>query len=214
MAIAKTEFYMNTAGHVLALGIPEDIYMRDYAEHFCEWVDGTVIKMSPVYEKHDEITQYLTILFNAYFELRPTGKIRLAPFVMCLQLEDKRTNRESDLQIILNSNPNSLTPTYMDGAADIVIEIVSQESIQRDYAEKFHEYEQAGVSEYWIIDPLKKDVRFYRLNSQDAYILQEVEDVYITPCLPDLQFHISTLWQMKLPGTITVAKQVLEMLGK
>jgi Uma2 family endonuclease len=101
----------------------------------------------------------------------------------------------------------------MDGAADIVIEIVSLESAQRDYGEKFHEYEQAGVREYWIIDPLKSEARFYRLNSSNAYILQEVEDIYTTPILPKLQFHIPTLWESILPKTITVAKQVEKMLN-
>jgi Uma2 family endonuclease len=42
----------------------------------------------------------------------------------------------------------------MDGAADIVIELVSPESVHRDYGEKLYEYEQAGVPGYWIIDPL------------------------------------------------------------
>lgn len=213
MALAKTEFHINTTGHILAFGIPEDVYMRDYAEYFCEWVDGTVIKMSPVVDKHDEITRYLAILFEAYFELKPIGKLRQAPFVMRLQLQSKRTNREPDLQIILNTNPNPLTPTYMDGAADIVIEIVSQESKQRDYGEKFHEYEDAGVTEYWIIDPLKQDTRFYQLNENNAYVLQEVEDIYTTTRLPKLQFHVPTLWQPILPKTITVAKQVEALLA-
>jgi hypothetical protein len=64
----------------------------------------------------------------------------------------------------------------------------------------------------WIINPLKQEARFYRLNANRAYILQEVEDHYTTSHLPDLQFGIPILWQIKLPGTITVAKQVEEML--
>ena len=41
---------------------------------------------------------------------------------------------------------------YFDGAPDLIIEVISDDSVGRDRAEKFEEYEEAGVREYWIID--------------------------------------------------------------
>jgi Uma2 family endonuclease len=216
MLIEENLLHFNTIGYVVARNVPEEIFMRDYAEEFCEWVDGTVIKMSPVHDKHDLICRYLSHLLDAYFELKAIGQLRAEPFVMRYIFEvegqTKRRNREPDMQIILDENPNPLMPTFMDGAADIVIEVVSQESSERDYGEKLHEYEQIGVREYWIIDPLKKEARFYRLNEKKAYVLQDVEDNYISPLLPRLTLHIPIFWQPNLPKTIEVGKMVTKML--
>lgn len=183
--------------------------MQHYAAYFCEWVDGTVIQMSPVPIRHDKIQRYLSTLLSAYLELRPVGELVEAPFVMNLA----NSAREPDIQIILNENPHTRTDTYMDGAADIVIEIVSAESIKRDYGEKFHEYEQGGVREYWIIDPLKQHCRFYHQRDA-AYHLQAVTNLYETPLLPALELELAPLWQPALPGPVAIAAMVQKMLAK
>jgi Uma2 family endonuclease len=217
MVSTKTQLTVNTAGNIVSFNVPEDVFMRDYAEDFCEWIDGTVIKMSPINDKHDKITRYLSILIEAYFELRPIGELKQEPFVMRyeFELEDgekKRRNREPDIIVILNENLDNLKETYMDGAADIVIEVVSPESAARDYGEKFYEYERASVPEYWIIDPLKKECRFYRLNAKKVYVPQEFDDVYTVAQLPGLQFNVSVLWQANLPGPGATFKAVQAML--
>lgn len=219
MATLQIPLTINTSGHIIAVDVPEDIYMQQYAEDFCEWIDGTVIKMSPIQDKHDILTRYLAILLETYFAYRPLGIIRQEPFVMRYEFEaedgkKKRRNREPDLMIILNDNRNNLKKTYMDGAADIVIEVVSPESASRDYGEKYHEYEEVGVPEYWIIDPLKKECRFYHLNKKKAFVLQDVEDDYQSPHLPDLVLNIPTLWQDTLPNPPEIVEAVQEaMLG-
>ena len=43
--------------------------------------------------------------------------------------------------------------TFLDGPADLVIEVISDDSVTRDRVEKFDEYLEAGVREYWVIDP-------------------------------------------------------------
>lgn len=212
---AETLFMSNTIGKIIAINVPESVYLRDYAEYFCEWVNGTVIKMSPVHSNHDALSRYLATLLSAYFELKALGDIRQAPFVMRLDLGEGRVvNREPDIQVILQDNPHDLTPTRMNGAADIVIEIVSPESIERDYAEKLREYEQGGVREYWIIHPEKREARFYRLNNKGAYLLQDIENSYETPLLPRLQIDIPTLWMPNLPKPLAIAQMVQGMLGE
>jgi Uma2 family endonuclease len=203
-------------GHVLAMDVSEENYLHAYAELHCEWLDGIVIKMPPVFDRHDLLTQHFIILFRAYFEKMAIGELRHDPTTMRYELEvdgkKKLRHRQPDIQIILEDNPNTLTESYMDGAADIVIEIVSKESIERDYGTKFHEYERIGVREYWIIDPLKKETRFYRLNEKKAYVLQEVGDVYSSPLIPNLKVNILTFWQDKLPGPAAIVQEITKML--
>lgn len=189
-------------------------YMEHYAAHFYEWVEGALVKMSPVSLDHDEIMYYLRQLLRIFFDFRPIGRIVGAPFVMSIPAI--RVKREPDLQIILNDNPGKLMKTYMDGPADICIEVVSPESVERDHGVKFAEYEKGKVREYWIIDPIHQEGRFYRLNDDGLYVPHYVDEQsnYQTPLLPQFVLHVPTLWQTSLPAPRAVMDVVRGMVSE
>lgn len=199
------------AGEIIATGVSADDYMAQYAETFHEWVEGVVVKMPPVTVQHDALTTYLRMLMAAYFRLNPIGRILGEPFVM--RLDAIGRFREPDLQIILNGNPGQLTDTAMIGPADICIEVVSPESVERDYGQKFNEYEKAGVHEYWIIDPIRQRCDFNRRSGAGIYaeIVPDDTGCYRTPLLPKLALHVPTLWQDPLPDILTVVQAVQAM---
>jgi Uma2 family endonuclease len=182
-------------------------------QHFCEWKAGIVVKCPPIDGRHDELNRYMAMLMEAYLPLRPIGRIREAPFVM--RLPAIARSREPDLQIILNTNPHALTQTYMDGPADICIEVVSPESVQRDHGAKFEEYEKGGVPEYWILDPIHRETRFYRLDEDGVYVAYSPDEhgYYETPQLPGLRLHVPTLWTSPLPGPSQIVTLVQQMLN-
>ena len=190
---------------------PEE-YLEHYAHDRFEWVKGRLIPLSPATDTHDAITLYLAELFHTYLTLRPIGELRREPFVM--RIEKTGSFREPDLQLILDGNPGELTATGMIGAADIAVEVVSQESSARDYGDKHAEYEQAGVREYWIIDPLRKECRFHHLNDEDVYetFLFKRDGEYHSPLLPDLVLPVAVFWQPVLPDIIAVVDSVQAML--
>ncbi|MBN1965507.1 MAG: Uma2 family endonuclease [Anaerolineae bacterium] len=195
-------------GQIIALDVSAEDYLEQYAEHHYEWVKGVVVKMAPVSAKHDDLTGYLRELFRAYFALHPIGIVRSEPFV--LRIETTPSYREPDLQVILNDNPGELTDTAMIGPADICIEVVSPGSVAIDHGEKFEEYEAAGVREYWIVDPLREECRFYRLQESGRYATFQPDeaDTYHTPLLPHFALHVPTLWQSTLPDFFAVGKLV------
>ena len=194
--------------------ISEADYMQHYAEHGYEWVQGELHKMSPVTSIHQDLVDYLRDLFRTYLDIRPVARLHTERFVMHLELPYKVTRREPDLMLILHENPHTLTDTYMNGPADICIEVVSRGSETVDYGDKLTEYEQGGVREYWIIDPIRQQSTFYRLTDAGHYQRYDVQgDVYKTPLLPDLALHLSTLWQSDLPSIRQVVKAVEAMLA-
>jgi Uma2 family endonuclease len=188
--------------------------MAQHAAHFREWVEGVVIDVSPVAKIHERLTRYLNYLLDTYFEASPVATAYSAPFVM--QVESTNSRREPDIQIILNTNPGQQDEMAVIGPADICIEIVSKESISRDYSDKFSEYQEAGVREYWIIDPLRKVVDFHRLDETGAYTQQlpDAEGNYQTPLLPKFIFHVPTLWLDPLPKPSAILKTVQTMMEK
>lgn len=198
---------------IVATGVSIEDYMEHYAGQHCEWVEGTVIKMSPGSLQHTKLIYYLYLLFDAFFELRPIGEAIGQPFVMRLPDVPNR-RREPDVLIVLKTNPHELNDTYMDGPADLVIEVVSEESAERDHGEKFIEYERGGVPEYWIIDPLREETRFYQRDDKGRYRRQTEDSAgnYTTPALPGLKLHVPTPWQDDLPGPAAIVKAVRAML--
>jgi Uma2 family endonuclease len=152
---------------------------------------------------HDKLVRFLSNWFEAYLETHPIVELREAPFVMRL-----KTHREPDLQIILHQHLDHLTETYTDGAADLVVEVVSEESIKRDYEDKFKEYAAGGVREYWIIDPLKQEAHFYVLNAEGHYqrVMPDANNSYALSVLPELRLPINLLWTNPLPGPRAIAR--------
>ena len=187
-------------------------YLERYAHDYYELVEGTLVKMSPVTLKHAALTSFLHLLLSVYFEFNAIGRVIPAPFVMRLTAID--AYREPDLLVILKNNSGNLTETYMDGPADICIEVVSPESVARDHGKKFEEYEKGKVPEYWIVDPIHRECRFYRLDDSGHYVrhTEDEHGIYRTPALPNLALHVPTLWQDDLPGPLAVIEAVRKMM--
>ncbi|MCC7450070.1 MAG: Uma2 family endonuclease [Anaerolineae bacterium] len=195
-------------------GITADEYMARYAEDFYEWVNGKVVKIPPITLQHNDITIYLRVLLDTFFAFKPLGQVISAPFVM--SLPSVNSKREPDLQIVLNGNLHRLTNTYMDGPADICVEVVAPESVARDHGEKFVEYERGKVREYWIVDPIHHECRIYRINGQGIYARQyeDKQGNYQTPLLLQFVLHIPTLWLESLPDPVAIIDTVRNMVGE
>ncbi|MFT5369807.1 MAG: Uma2 family endonuclease [Candidatus Latescibacterota bacterium] len=170
-----------------------------------ELVGGKVLIMSPISFKHQEIVSFLTAIFRIYTEVTHTGHILTAPFAM--RIGDK-TVREPDLLFVCKTNEYRLTNTYLNGPADMVIEIISPESIGRDRGVKFVEYESAGVPEYWLIDPIRQQVEFYRLNGSHYQLINPTDGIYKTDLLPSFFIQTNWFWQDPLPPILDTLKQL------
>lgn len=100
-----------------------------------------------------------------------------------------------------------------DGAPDLVIEIVSPTSVTLDRITKFREYERAGVSEYWIIDPhpFQQQADIYARDSEGQFAPGPIDaaGAYVSPTLPGFRLRVSDLWQSPLPNPQRVLSEML-----
>jgi Uma2 family endonuclease len=177
---------------------------------FAEWVEGEVIMMSPSSERHDRIVRFLEVLIGLFAEELSLGRIYQAPFLM--RLHERPSGREPDLLFVSNENAGRMKETYVDGPADLVVEVVSPESVSRDRGDKYAEYEQAGVREYWLIDPIRESANFYTLDDEGLYRDAPLEESHIfrSSVLAGLWLDVSWLWQEKLP----TVRQTIELVDK
>jgi Uma2 family endonuclease len=100
--------------------------------------------------------------------------------------------------------------TYLNGPADLAIEITSPESLLRDRGEKFAEYELAGVPEYWLLDPDRKRADFYELGSDGRYrlVTPDEEGRYHSQVVQGFWLKVAWLWQDPLPKVLEVVKEL------
>jgi Uma2 family endonuclease len=143
--------------------ITVDEFLSRYAEQRAEWVDGEVIVLANNV-RHNAILEFLIKLFGLVLDFNPIGVLIVAGVPM--RLGEGKPIREPDLMIMLNEHKDRVKETYIDGQADIVVEIVSPESVARDYGDKFLEYETAGIPEYWLFDPDREQVFLYALEER------------------------------------------------
>ena len=172
-----------------------------------EWVDGEVIVMSPTSDPHQSLMAFLGALFLHFVEARQLGRIFLPPFQM--KLSSRPSGREPDLLFIARDKLDRLKRTFLDGPADLVVEIVSPDSQARDRGDKFYEYEEAGVLEYWILDQTRKRAEFYHLGNDGTFKLIDADEngVYQSKALEGLWLKVDWLWQDPLPTLMSVLKE-------
>ena len=180
----------------------------DWADEdtYAEWVDGKVEWMSPASAEHQDLSVFLTRLLAEYAEAQDAGKVLTAPFQM--KLANVRRGREPDLLFILKQNLPSLRRNFLDGPADLAVEIVSPESVLRDRDTKYREYEAGGVREYWIVDPAAKLAEFFVLDTEGKYqrAAPDATGKYESTVLPGFWITLQWFWQVPLPPI----KQVLQ----
>ncbi len=78
-------------------------------------------------------------------------------------------------------------------APDVVVEVISPESRSRDSVTKFRDYESAGVSEYWLIDPLEARLQFFRLTDGKFVAAQFEPDTYVSLAVPGFRLDLTRL---------------------
>jgi Uma2 family endonuclease len=175
---------------------------------WAEWVDGEVIMVSPASRRHQDIVRFLVNLLSLHVESHDLGTILIAPFQM--KLGEDMPGREPDLLYVASAHLDRLKNTYLDGPADMVVEIISEESIGRDRGEKFVEYETAGILEYWLIDPIREQAEFYRIGTDNHYhpVMPDDEGIYHSEAVEGLWVRVSWLWQEPLPPVLEVCREL------
>ena len=103
-----------------------------------EWVDGRVIVTSPVGTLHGRITRFLISLLNDYAQERELGEA-LGPEI-AVRINSKR-RRLPDVLFVAKERADRLYEKHFEGAPNLIIEVVSEDSVDRDWGVKYLEYE-------------------------------------------------------------------------
>jgi Uma2 family endonuclease len=170
---------------------------------WAEWVGGEIQEMSNPSLKHQDISDFLTAILRFFVEAKQLGRVISAPFQ--LKFDFRSTGRQPDIMFVSKANADKVKKQYVEKTADLVIEIISPESRTRDKGDKFYEYEQAGVREFWLIDPDRKRAEFYTLGEDGFFNFEVAENgVFQSKVLDGLSLKVEWLWQENLPTLMEV----------
>jgi len=160
---------------------------------------------------HQDVIGFIESLLRFYVNQLNLGRVLDAPVE--IKLWPGGPSREPDIVFVSQERLVHLGPQRFDGAPDVVVEAVSPGSVTLDRVTKFREYEQAGVREYWIIDPRphQQQADFYRRDDTGQFAAAPLTDdgVYISTVVPGFRLPVASLWQTPPPNPLRVLAAML-----
>jgi Uma2 family endonuclease len=136
-------------------------------------LDGEVFMHSPVSTPHAELLNFVDALLRLYIDRHDLGF--LFREVVAVRLSSRNVFLP-DLAFYTSKRKHAVKQTHVSGAPDLVVEVLSPRTAERDTGPKFAEYEQHGVQEYWILDPETLAHRFYRREDEELVEYAEGEE--------------------------------------
>jgi Uma2 family endonuclease len=169
-------------------------------------IDGVIYIASPENTGANELFVWMAAVITLYVRAKRLGKVYGSRVAFRL---GERQAPEPDLAVVLKERLHLVKRGYVEGPPDLAVEIVSPESVDRDYQKKRAQYE-AGVPEYWIVDEVEQRVTLLRLATTGKY--REVrprKGVLHSEVLSGFWLRPEWLWQQERPMETDVLAMLL-----
>ena len=136
-------------------------YLETSDDERYELLHGELVMAPAPREIHQYFLINLIIAIGAFVKKHKLGKVYSAPFDVVLSDENVV---QPDLLFVSTARQHIITPDNIQGAPDLVVEILSPSTAERDRVVKSDLYAQHGVHEYWIVDPDARTITVFLLN--------------------------------------------------
>ena len=174
-----------------------DFRDKEFDDNDTSWyelINGELVKKSSPTPRHQEVSAELNDLLRTYIKQNKLGRVYYAPIDVFL---DGYNTVQPDLLLVLANQSAIVTKNGIEGTPSLIIEIISPTSVFRDRVVKKQVYEQFGVQEYWIVDPLDELVEIYSLDNSRYNLLSAAstnEGALVSNLLPGLVIDVNVLF--------------------
>ena len=120
-----------------------------------EIIEGEEYMTPPPGTDHQTVVLNIAALLRAHVVSRKLGRVFVAPTAVAFSKHDAV---EPDVFFVSKAHASIITPKNIQGAPDLVVEVLSPSTAAIDRGPKLKKYEEGGVREYWIVDPFAKTV--------------------------------------------------------
>jgi Uma2 family endonuclease len=164
-----------------------------------EWVDGEIIEIVGDNFRHYFLVHFVANLISRHVDLHRLGLVFIETILM--KLSNRPSGRVPDVLFLAEAHRDRMKGASIEGPADLVVEVVSPDSETRDRHDKFLEYQDAGVLEYWLIDEPRSEAHFYIRRDDGKYheVAPNADGVYTSTVLRGLRLKVDWLWRDPLP---------------
>ena len=161
-----------------------------------EVIDGILyISPSPLF-RHQLISGNLHLQLGTWVRKAKAGALLYAPMDVVLS---KHNVVQPDILFVGNERRSIITEKNVQGAPNLLIEILSEGNRRHDEVRKRVLYESFGVLEYWIVDPVLEIIKVYRLKEnqfdKDEEWSLEADDVITSPILPGFECRLADVFE-------------------
>lgn len=147
-------------------------YLTLGEEVHCQVLEGELIMTPAPNLEHQRISRKLEFELLRFVEERSLGEVFDAPVDVIL---DDENVVQPDLVFIAHASAGKLGKRGIMGAPDLVVEITSRSSLYYDRHQKKALYVQAGVKEYWLVDPANRSIEVFFLAAGQYQIVGHAE---------------------------------------
>jgi Uma2 family endonuclease len=172
-----------------------------------DWINGRVrLQERAETERHSMVLRFTSSLMQTYAETRHGGEVLI---LFQMRPRPELPSREVDLLYLGPDSRTRLHDSFVDGPADLVVEVVSDESRRRDREQKLREYERGGVRECWLIDTVREQADLYRLDAAGRYAQAASgrHAVLRSEAIPGMWFRAEWFWDRTMPRMMDVRQQ-------
>ncbi len=185
----------------------EDFYRLVPDGQKADLLDGVIYLASLDTLRSDQITGLIFFLLHGYADVKQAGTVSGSRFAYRLS---KFRAPEPDVAFVSNARRPIVKGSGGTAAPDIAVEVVARENRERDYGEKKRLYEQTGVKEYWIIDPLQNRCEVYRLKRRRYHLVSlERNRIFRSQVLKGFWLDVEWLFSDPLPSYYECLQQIL-----
>jgi len=158
-----------------------------------EIIEGDLFMTPAPSTKHQSILRELSFLFYDFVKKNKLGEILFAP---CDVVLSRINIVQPDLIFISKKNLQILTDLNVQGAPDLVVEIISPSSKDADQIYKKRIYEKFGIKEYWIVDPDEETVEIWTLKNKKYHLATKAKKPQIikSRLLPEMKIDLSKIY--------------------
>ncbi len=141
----------------------KQLFEMDLEEgYFYELINGIIVRKQAPAPPHQNASMEISTLMNVFIKEKKLGKLFAAPIDVFF---DPHNNTQPDILFIKKERDFLITKNGIEGAPDLIVEILSPSTFKTDRKDKFELYLFFGVAEYWIVDPKNQSIEVYILDS-------------------------------------------------
>jgi Uma2 family endonuclease len=174
-------------------------------------IEGVIFMASPDNTAANRLNGWFYALMKHFARQQDLGEVFFS--IVAFRLDD-RNAPEPDIAFERKERLHLVQPGRVNGPPDLALEIVSPDSVDRDYHWKRAQYEHFGVEEYWIVDELKEKITLLRLQRDGRYReVRRRKGALHSRVLPGFYLRPQWCWERPLPDELKLLREMLPEIG-